>query len=59
MTKGGPGHFSETLTTLIYNEAFVQGKFAYSTAISALLTAIVLILTLVQLQVLKKREVQL
>lgn len=59
MTQGGPGHFSETLTTLIYSEAFKQGKFAYSTALSVILTIIVLVLTLVQLQVLKKREVQL
>lgn len=59
MTKGGPGHFSETLTTLIYSEAFREGKFAYSTAVSVVLTLVVLVLTLVQLQVLKRREVQL
>lgn len=59
MTQGGPGHFSETLTVRTYIEAFKNGNFSYSVAISVVLTAIVLILTLFQLKFLKKREVDL
>ena len=43
MTGGGPGHASETLSTLIYKNAFQFNEFAYSNALALVLTVFVAI----------------
>ena len=37
ITNGGPGYATETLSTLIYKQAFVFGEFGYSTAVALVL----------------------
>ncbi|SEE86143.1 carbohydrate ABC transporter permease [Ruania alba] len=57
MTGGGPGYATETLSVIMYKEAFVSGRFGYSTAIALVLTMIVFAFALVQLGALRKFEV--
>ncbi|MFF8914090.1 carbohydrate ABC transporter permease [Streptomyces sp. NPDC015032] len=56
-TNGGPGTSSETLSTVLYKEAFVYGKFGYSTAVALVLALFVAAVSLVQLRFLRAREV--
>jgi raffinose/stachyose/melibiose transport system permease protein len=41
LTGGGPGHATDTLSTLIYKDAFTLGEFGYSIALAVVLTLIV------------------
>lgn len=41
LTGGGPGHATDTISTLIYKEAFTLGEFGYSIALAVVLTIIV------------------
>jgi raffinose/stachyose/melibiose transport system permease protein len=56
-TNGGPGTSSETLSTVLYKEAFVYGKFGYSTAVALVLALFVAAVSLIQLRYLSAREV--
>lgn len=55
MTEGGPGRSTNVLVYQIYNEAFVNFKFGYASAISLVLFVIVLSITVIQFQFDKKR----
>ncbi len=57
ITNGGPGYSTETLSTLIYKQAFVFGEFGYSTAVALVLALLVAGLALLQLRYLQSREV--
>ncbi len=57
ITNGGPGYSTETLSTLIYKQAFVFGQYGYSTAVALVLTLLVAALALLQLRYLQSREV--
>jgi raffinose/stachyose/melibiose transport system permease protein len=57
ITNGGPGYSTETLSTLIYKQAFVFGQYGYSTAVALVLTLLVASLALLQLRYLQSREV--
>ena len=57
ITGGGPGYATETLSTLIYKQAFVFGAYGYSTAVALVLALLVAALALLQLRVLQRREV--
>jgi raffinose/stachyose/melibiose transport system permease protein len=41
LTGGGPGHATDTLSTLIYKDAFTLGEFGYSIALAVVLTVVV------------------
>ncbi len=56
-TNGGPGYSSETLSTVLYKQAFVYGKYGYSTAIALVLALFVAGVSLVQIYYLRSREV--
>ncbi|MEU7858156.1 sugar ABC transporter permease [Nonomuraea sp. NPDC049141] len=56
-TNGGPGYATETLSTVLYKQAFVFGKFGYSTAIALVLALFVAAVSLVQVYYLRGREV--
>jgi raffinose/stachyose/melibiose transport system permease protein len=56
ITGGGPGYATETLSTLIYKQAFVFGRYGYATAIALVLTLLVVAVALAQLHVLRGRE---
>jgi raffinose/stachyose/melibiose transport system permease protein len=56
MTGGGPGYATETVSTVIYKE-FAAGNFAYSTALAVELTAAIIVLSAIQVAILRRREV--
>ncbi|MCP4397245.1 MAG: sugar ABC transporter permease [bacterium] len=58
MTKGGPARSTESLTTLIFDRAFNFYEFGYGTAIGIMMFLLILVLSLIQLNVLLKREVK-
>ena len=57
ITGGGPGYATETLSTLIYKQAFVFGQYGYSTAVALVLAILVAALALIQMRFLQSREV--
>ncbi len=60
LTGGGPGRATQSAAINIYEEAFRGSmRFGYATAKSTLLFIIVLIITLIQINVMKKRELEL
>lgn len=56
LTNGGPYYATETLTTQIYQQTFVDGRFGYGAATALMLTVIITIFALAQLGVLRARE---
>ncbi|MDQ7904642.1 sugar ABC transporter permease [Phytohabitans sp. ZYX-F-186] len=56
ITRGGPGTSTHTLSTMLYQEAFVFGKFGYSTAIAVVLTLLALLFAVVQLRIANRRD---
>lgn len=50
MTGGGPGRSTSVLVYLIYQEAFVNFNFGYASAMSMVLFASIMLITLVQLK---------
>lgn len=59
MTNGGPGNASESLALRIYNEAFNLNHFGYATALGIVLSLLILGLSVLNLRLLRKREVEL
>ena len=45
LTGGGPGAPTDTISTLIYKDAFTLGEFGYSIALAVVLTAIVAVVS--------------
>lgn len=58
MTDGGPGFATETLTYIIYKVGFGELRQGFGTALAMVLFVVTLILSLIQITVLRKREVQ-
>jgi raffinose/stachyose/melibiose transport system permease protein len=56
LTGGGPGHATDTLSTLIYKDAFTLGEFGYSIALAVVLTVIVAVASTGQYLVLARNE---
>ncbi|NNN29820.1 sugar ABC transporter permease [Streptomyces sp. S3(2020)] len=56
LTGGGPGHATDTLSTLIYKDAFALGEFGYSIALAVVLTIIVAVVSTGQYLVLSRNE---
>ncbi|MDR2974782.1 MAG: sugar ABC transporter permease [Propionibacteriaceae bacterium] len=54
MTEGGPGRSTLVLAYQVYQEGIVKGRFGYASAISMVLFAIVLIVTIVQFRMEEK-----
>jgi raffinose/stachyose/melibiose transport system permease protein len=50
LTKGGPNHASELLTTHIFNEAFTLRNMGYASAISVVLLIIGVVMSMLQLR---------
>lgn len=55
-TGGGPGYATETLATVLYNQAFQTSRMGFGTAIAIVQFAVILVLSAVQLRVLRRRE---
>jgi raffinose/stachyose/melibiose transport system permease protein len=58
-TDGGPGFATETLTYIIYKVAFGELRQGFGTALSIALFLFILIASIIQTTILRKREVQL
>ena len=56
LTGGGPGHATDTLSTLIYKDAFTLGEFGYSIALAVVLTIVVAVVSTGQYALLARRE---
>jgi raffinose/stachyose/melibiose transport system permease protein len=56
LTNGGPGTSTETLSTLIYKDAFQFGEFAYSAALALVLTVFVAVVSGAQYAALRRQE---
>jgi raffinose/stachyose/melibiose transport system permease protein len=56
LTGGGPGHATDTMSTLIYKDAFTLGEFGYSIALAVVLTIIVAVASTGQYLVLARNE---
>lgn len=57
MTGGGPGYATETLSVIMYKEAFVSGRYGYAAALAMVLTMIVFAFALAQLRGLNRFQV--
>ncbi len=58
MTGGGPGVSTETLSLVMYREAFVYGNYGYGSAIALVLTMIVAAIVFVQMSVTRRGETE-
>jgi raffinose/stachyose/melibiose transport system permease protein len=56
LTGGGPGHATDTISTLIFKDAFTLGEFGYSIALAVVLTVIVAAVSTGQYAVLSRNE---
>lgn len=56
LTGGGPGHATDTISTLIYKDGFTLGEFGYSIALAVILTIIVAVVSSGQYLVLSRNE---
>jgi len=56
MTNGGPGRATETISIMIYDQAFGISRMGYGTAISIILLILILAVSTVQLKFLQSRE---
>lgn len=58
-TNGGPGFATEVITTFIYKTAFSSFKAGYGMALSMILFVVLVIVTVVQVSIFRRREVEL
>lgn len=56
LTGGGPGRASELISMTIYNESFTNKRAGYGSALGIVLFLIIVVITLFQMKVLRKRE---
>jgi raffinose/stachyose/melibiose transport system permease protein len=59
LTQGGPGTSTQVMALNIYEEAFSNNfRFGYANAKAMILFLVVLIITLIQVRILKRKEVE-
>ena len=56
MTGGGPGNATEIIGTYIYNKGFTSSRFGYGTAVSLVLFIFIIIVSFIQVKMLRARE---
>jgi raffinose/stachyose/melibiose transport system permease protein len=56
LTEGGPGRATQSISVLIYKDGFSGGEFAYQSANSVIYFIIIIIISIFQIKVLQKRE---
>ena len=56
LTNGGPGTSTETMSTLIYRNAFQFGEFAYSASLALILAIFVAVVSGAQYRILRRQE---
>ncbi|HOF00378.1 MAG TPA: sugar ABC transporter permease [Spirochaetota bacterium] len=58
LTKGGPGSATESYVLNIYNDAFANNMFGYATAKAVILFLVIMTITVIQLTVMKRKEIE-
>lgn len=58
LTGGGPGGLTNTLTTLMFREAFTFGDYGKAVSLGLVLLVIVMAISIVQYRILLKREIR-
>jgi len=58
MTGGGPGSSSYTITLAIYNAAFRENTYGYAIAAGIVLMLFIMVVTLIQLRIMRSKEVE-
>ena len=56
MTQGGPGNSTQTLSTLVYQEAFSLNRPGYATALAVVLSVLVMAVSVLVYQVSSRRN---
>ncbi|MEV8267345.1 sugar ABC transporter permease [Microbacterium sp. NPDC076911] len=56
MTGGGPGYATQTLSLIMYQQAFVLGNYGYGTAIALVLTILVAFAAFIQVTISRRYE---
>jgi raffinose/stachyose/melibiose transport system permease protein len=56
MTQGGPGGATNTISTLIYSNAFALGRFGYASALAVVLAIFVAVASVIQYRLLALQE---
>jgi raffinose/stachyose/melibiose transport system permease protein len=56
LTNGGPLNATETLSTQVWKQTFVNGRFGYGAALAVVLTVLVAVVSLLQLALLRANE---
>jgi len=56
LTNGGPGRSTESISLLIFKSGFAGGEFAYQSANSVIYFIVIVIISVFQIKVLQKRE---
>lgn len=56
MTQGGPGGATDTISTLIYSNAFSLGRFGYASALAVVLAIFVAVASVIQYRLLALQE---
>ncbi|MFJ5624417.1 carbohydrate ABC transporter permease [Peribacillus loiseleuriae] len=56
MTGGGPGKSTESISLLIYRGGFEGGQFAYQSANAVVYFVVIVIISIIQLKILNRRE---
>lgn len=57
MTDGGPGGVTESVSLLIYSNAFVENKYSYAIAEAIIIGAIIALLSAIQISISNKKKV--
>lgn len=58
MTEGGPSRASEVLSTFLYNEAFINSKFGYGTAVAVTLFFLTLLISVILTRLLRRESAE-
>jgi len=56
LTEGGPGYLSETIALKVYHYAFASQQHGYSLALAIMLAVLAIVIALLELKLLLKRE---
>ena len=59
LTSGGPDGATETLATQVYSQTFIYGRFGYGAAFALIMTIIIVVVSAIQLAILRRREARL
>ncbi|WP_404409508.1 carbohydrate ABC transporter permease [Jeotgalibacillus malaysiensis] len=59
LTGGGPGRATQSISLLIYQDGFAGGQFAYQSANAVIYFIVIVTISVFQIRILQKREVQL